>query len=103
MDPDEWNMAIASGVGEISQHQRQVLVPTGLDCIPVNLEGAVCGWKHGRDHPAYPLRFDHLAKPYTVMGARSCSGLSRDCGESRHFGTGSSGADLAPTSGACLI
>jgi hypothetical protein len=35
----------------------------------VNLEGAVRGRKHSRDHPAYTLRFGHLAKPYTEAEA----------------------------------
>ena len=65
MDSNQGNMAIDPGVVEITQHQRHVF-PARLHRVPVDLEGAVRGRKHCRDHPAYPLRFDHLAKPYTV-------------------------------------
>jgi hypothetical protein len=68
MHSNQGNMAVAPGVVEITQHQRHVF-PARLNRIRVNLEGAVRGRKDRRDHPAYPLRFDHLAKPYTEAGA----------------------------------
>jgi hypothetical protein len=43
--------------------------PARLNRVPVNLEGAVRGRKHSRVHPAYSLRFGHLAKPYTEAEA----------------------------------
>jgi hypothetical protein len=66
--PNQGNMTVAPGVAEIAQHQRHVF-RARLNRVPVNLEGAVRGRKHSRDHPAYQLRFDHLAKPYTEAEA----------------------------------
>jgi hypothetical protein len=72
---NQGNMAVVPGVVEIAQHQRQVF-PARRDRVPVYLEGAVRGRKHSRDHPAYSLRFGHLAKPYTEAGAEGNLPLS---------------------------
>jgi hypothetical protein len=66
--PNQRDMTVAPGVVEIAQHQRQVF-RARLNRVPVNLEGAVRRRKHSRDHPAYSLRFGHLAKPYTEAEA----------------------------------
>jgi hypothetical protein len=68
-------MTIGPGVAEIAHHQRHVF-PARLNRVPVNLEGAVRGRKHSRDHPAYSLRFGHLAKPYTEAEAEGNLPLS---------------------------
>ena len=60
MDPNERDMAVASSAVQIAQHQCDVLA-TGVYCVPMELEGPVRGREHGRDHPAYLLRFRHLA------------------------------------------
>jgi hypothetical protein len=42
VNPNQWNMAVASGVVKITQHQRDML-SARLYLVPVKLEGAMYG------------------------------------------------------------
>jgi hypothetical protein len=60
MDPNERDVAVASSAVQIAQHECDVLA-IGVCGVPMELEGPVRGREHGRDDPAYLLRFRHLA------------------------------------------
>ena len=82
MRHSEWtrtsgDMAVAPGVVEITQHQRHVL-PARLYRVPVNLEGAVRGRKHGRAPLCVPAEVRSSRKPYH---SESSSRLLQGCGE----------------------
>ena len=77
MDPNERNMAVASGTVEIAQHECYVLAVRGCG-VPMELEGPVRGREHGRHDPAHPLRFGHLASlPQRLRPLETCLATSK--------------------------